>query len=45
VEVAVTDSAILVRDSKDLRVPHLTFEPTAWDQFLKGVENGEFQPK
>lgn len=34
VEVATTPTAVHVRDSKDLRQPHLAFAPHAWAGFL-----------
>ncbi|WP_327254386.1 DUF397 domain-containing protein [Streptomyces sp. NBC_01244] len=35
VEVATTPATIHVRDSKDLRLPHITFAPHAWADFLE----------
>ncbi|MFD7629707.1 DUF397 domain-containing protein [Streptomyces sp. NPDC059851] len=34
VEVGRTPAAVLVRDSKDTAIPHLTFSPTAWAGLL-----------
>lgn len=34
VEVATTPTTVHVRDSKDLRQPHLAFAPHAWAGFL-----------
>lgn len=34
VEIATTPSAIHIRDSKTPTIPHLTFPPTAWAEFL-----------
>ncbi|MFE1190596.1 DUF397 domain-containing protein [[Kitasatospora] papulosa] len=34
VEVATTPGAVHVRDSKDVRGPHLGFAPTTWEAFL-----------
>jgi hypothetical protein len=35
VEVAVTGQAILVRDSKDTAIPHLTLTRTEWASFVR----------
>ncbi|MER5358116.1 DUF397 domain-containing protein [Streptomyces sp. NPDC002785] len=35
VEVATSDQAILVRDSKDTSLPHLTLTRTGWTQFVR----------
>ncbi|MCJ0874121.1 DUF397 domain-containing protein [Streptomyces sp. AP-93] len=40
VEVATTPATIHVRDSKDLREPHLAFTPRAWAGFLVHASNG-----
>ncbi|AXE26770.1 DUF397 domain-containing protein [Streptomyces globosus] len=37
VEVASTPAAVLVRDSKDTAVPHLSFSPAAWAGFVAGA--------
>ncbi|WP_438313479.1 DUF397 domain-containing protein [Streptomyces sp. HUAS TT3] len=34
VEVRRTPAAVLVRDSKDTAIPHLTFSPSAWAGLL-----------
>ncbi|AXG78101.1 DUF397 domain-containing protein [Streptomyces paludis] len=34
VEVAATPHTIHVRDTKDIRLPHLGFAPTAWGDFV-----------
>jgi hypothetical protein len=34
VEVAVTEQAVHVRDSKDKEGPHLAFSPTEWSAFV-----------
>ncbi|MGJ6968950.1 DUF397 domain-containing protein [Streptosporangium sp. G11] len=42
VEVATNlPGFIAVRDSKDPSGPMLTFSPTAWNDFLAGIRNGE----
>jgi hypothetical protein len=33
---------VAVRDSKDQGGPTLAFTPAAWDSFLAGVKDGEF---
>ncbi|MFD4242303.1 DUF397 domain-containing protein [Streptomyces sp. NPDC058525] len=35
VEVANTPTTIHVRDSKVLRLPHLSFAPQAWAEFVR----------
>lgn len=43
VEVAwLQTGAAGVRDSKNTSGPALTFEPEAWDDFMKGVRAGRF---
>lgn len=42
VEVAPTDGAIAVRDSKDPAGPVLLYTPTEWRAFLDGAKRGEF---
>ncbi|CAL9461679.1 hypothetical protein SUDANB120_02653 [Streptomyces sp. enrichment culture] len=37
VEVASTPAAVLVRDSKDTAIPHLSFSPAAWAGFVAGA--------
>jgi hypothetical protein len=44
VEVAVSDGAVLVRDSKTENGPVLTFDADEWTAFLAGVVAGEFAP-
>ncbi|MEV0752492.1 DUF397 domain-containing protein [Streptosporangium sp. NPDC050280] len=42
VEVATNlPGLVVVRDSKDPSGPTLTFSPTAWNDFLAGIRNGE----
>jgi hypothetical protein len=42
VEVAILDSRIAVRDSKDKNGPMLVFNDSEWADFLRGACNGEF---
>jgi hypothetical protein len=42
VEVATVPPAVLVRDSKDVAGPRLTFGATDWAGFISGVRAGEF---
>ncbi|WP_250290032.1 DUF397 domain-containing protein [Streptomyces atroolivaceus] len=35
VEVATTDHAVLVRDSKDVTRPHLAVSPARWARFVR----------
>jgi hypothetical protein len=42
VEVALFGSLVLVRDSKNLSVPVLTFDQAEWRAFVAGVKQGEF---
>ncbi|MEE1809073.1 DUF397 domain-containing protein [Streptomyces sp. BE133] len=35
VEVSIADQAILVRDSKDTSLPHLTLTRTGWTHFVR----------
>jgi len=42
VEVANVPTAVLVRDSKDVDGPVLTFADMAWSGFIAGVRLGEF---
>jgi hypothetical protein len=42
VEVAMTGASVLVRDSKAPESGRLALSPGAWDAFLTGVRNGEF---
>ena len=42
VEVAVTDTAVYVRDTKDRsKAPHV-YTHAEWDAFIGGVRDGEF---
>ncbi|MER6173044.1 DUF397 domain-containing protein [Streptosporangium sp. NPDC001681] len=42
VEVATNlPGLVAVRDSKNPSGPMLTFSPTAWNNFLTGIRNGE----
>ena len=43
VEIAMTESAILMRDSKDLNVPALHFSKNSWVDFVSAIRNGELQ--
>jgi hypothetical protein len=40
VEVAVTEQAICVRDSKDVRRPHFSVTPAGWARFVQHVAGG-----
>lgn len=42
VDVAFTEPAVAVRDSKDTEGPILCFTPREWHVFLLGVRAGEF---
>jgi predicted secreted Zn-dependent protease len=42
VEVANVPAAVLVRDSKDVDGPVLTFAAAQWSGFIAGVRAGEF---
>ncbi|MEV8508371.1 DUF397 domain-containing protein [Actinoplanes sp. NPDC051475] len=42
VEVAVLDTAVAVRDSKNPSGPALVFDPANWTEFLNSVQDGEF---
>nr|WP_296067326.1 DUF397 domain-containing protein [uncultured Actinoplanes sp.] len=42
VEVANIPAAVLVRDSKDVTGPVLTFGASGWTGFIDGVRAGEF---
>lgn len=42
VEVALADTAVLVRDSRDRSGPMLMVGKQEWADFLDGVRNGEF---
>ncbi|TMR99777.1 DUF397 domain-containing protein [Nonomuraea basaltis] len=43
VEVAITETVIKVRDTKDRAGGTLTFRPDEWEAFLAGVRHGEFE--
>ncbi|XVU27171.1 DUF397 domain-containing protein [Actinoplanes sp. CA-054009] len=42
VEVSIAEDSVAVRDSKDLGKSALVYTKAEWQQFLAGVENGEF---
>jgi hypothetical protein len=42
VEVALTDTIALVRDSKNVKLSALRFSRSAWSHFVRGVASGEF---
>jgi hypothetical protein len=42
VEVALTDAAIYVRDTKDRNKDPHVYTPNEWDAFIGGVKDGEF---
>ncbi|MEU4243203.1 DUF397 domain-containing protein [Actinoplanes sp. NPDC026619] len=42
VEVADVPAAVLVRDSKDVEGPVLSFAAAQWSGFIAGVRAGEF---
>lgn len=42
VEVALLDTAVAVRDSKNTNGPALLFAPAVWDAFVDGAKSGEF---
>jgi hypothetical protein len=44
VEVAETGAAVLVRQSEDPEGPHLTISHEAWEEFLRAIRAGEFEP-
>lgn len=43
VEIAFVDNRVAVRDSKYRDVPVLPFNPTEWEAFLRGVNDGQFR--
>jgi Domain of unknown function (DUF397) len=45
VEVAVADSGVAVRDSKEVNGPILTFASDVWSSFVAGVREGDFDCK
>ncbi len=42
VEVAILDTAVAVRDTKDRGGPVLVFAPAGWSAFIAGAKDGEF---
>ena len=42
VEVRLVSSSVQVRDTKDRTGPVLSFPASAWQSFITGVHNGEF---
>jgi hypothetical protein len=42
VEVRLAQAAVQVRDTKDRTGPVLSFPASAWQSFITGVHNGEF---
>jgi hypothetical protein len=42
VEVRRVPSAVQVRDTKDPHGPVLSFSPSTWRSFVRGVNGGEF---
>lgn len=42
VEIAATDRGVMLRDSKDLSKPPLSFDRAAWLDFVHSVKAGEF---
>ncbi|GAA2479359.1 MULTISPECIES: DUF397 domain-containing protein [Winogradskya] len=42
VEVAILDTAVAVRDSKNPSGPALVFNPAHWSEFLNSAKDGEF---
>jgi predicted secreted Zn-dependent protease len=45
VEVAVTPTEILMRDAKNPARQPLAFDQATWQDFVRGVESGEFDPR
>jgi len=43
VEVAMTNEAVGIRDSKVVDSAVLVFSTSAWEEFLAGVRAGEFE--
>lgn len=41
VEVAATDTAVLLRDSKHADGPVLTFDPPVWAAFIAAIRAGD----
>lgn len=44
VEIAVAGDEMFMRDSKNKSQPFIRFDQTAWQQFVQGINNGEFRP-
>ena len=42
VEVAILDTAVAVRDSKNPTGPALTFNSAVWAEFMNSTKHGEF---
>lgn len=42
VQIALSATGALMRDSKDLGLPPLSFAGDSWAEFLAGVKRGEF---
>lgn len=42
VEVAILDTIVAVRDSKNPTGPALVFNPSAWTEFVHSAKDGEF---
>ena len=42
VEVAITSTYIGVRDSKNKTGPSLAVDRKAWNEFIQGVQSGQF---
>ena len=42
VEVAILDTVVAVRDSKNPTGPALIFKPTDWAEFVYSAKHGEF---
>jgi len=42
VEVAILDTVVAVRDSKNPTGPALVFNPSAWSEFVSSAKDGEF---
>jgi hypothetical protein len=44
VEVASSQSSVLVRDSRDRSGPSLAFSPAQWGRFARRIKNGTLAP-
>ena len=42
VEVAILDTAVAVRDSKNPSGPALIFDPSDWTEFVRSAKSGQF---